>query len=210
MAISNKQLINSIFYPRKSFKDKDTKDHLVVVDQKINVGVRFFLNDKAYPTILFFHGNAELGQEYDDIAEYFNKYAMNLVVSDYRGYGLSNGNPSKDNLHLDSLKVFEYFNTFLNDNQYLGKKVVMGRSLGSASTAHIIENKYASIDGCIIESGFATEHPLLHLMNINPDSIGFTLEDGFENLRKFRNYKKNYTTLFLQDTNKISYFKYLC
>ena len=45
----------------------------------------------------------------------------------------------------------------------------MGRSLGSASACEIIDNYSNNIDGCIIESGFATEYSLLALMNINPD-----------------------------------------
>ena len=32
--------------------------------------------------------------------------------------------------------------------------------------------------------------PLLSLANINPESIKFTLEDGFENLKKLKNFKK--------------------
>ena len=66
----------------------------------------------------------------------------------------------------------------------------MGRSLGSASAANIIHNNSLDIDGCIIESGFMTEYSLLHLMNIDPESIQFELKDGFENLMKFQNYKK--------------------
>ena len=66
----------------------------------------------------------------------------------------------------------------------------MGRSLGSASACEIINNYGAFIDGCIIESGFATEYPLLSLMGINPKDINFSLEDGFMNLEKIKNYKK--------------------
>ena len=67
-------LLNSIFFPRPSFRQKDPNDHLVEVDNDISVGVRFFLKDKNYPTILFFHGNAELSQEYDDIANIYNHH----------------------------------------------------------------------------------------------------------------------------------------
>ena len=65
----------------------------------------------------------------------------------------------------------------------------MGRSLGSASAAHI-SYKRDSFDGCIIESGFATEYPLLRLMGINAEHINFDLSDGFENLKKFKSYTK--------------------
>ena len=50
---SNEALLNSIFFPRPSFKAKDTNDHLVEVDDNIYVSVRLFLKDKVFPTILF-------------------------------------------------------------------------------------------------------------------------------------------------------------
>ena len=64
----------------------------------------------------------------------------------------------------------------------------MGRSLGSASAFEIINKHSDKIDGCIIESGFATEYPLLTLMGINSEDINFSLEDGFMNLEKIKNY----------------------
>ena len=66
----------------------------------------------------------------------------------------------------------------------------MGRSIGSASACEVIANFENEIDGCIIESGFATEHPLLKLMHIEPEMINFTLKDGFMNLQKIEKFKK--------------------
>ena len=65
----------------------------------------------------------------------------------------------------------------------------MGRSLGSASAFEIINQHNDKIDGCIIESGFATEYPLLALMGIDSEDINFSLEDGFMNLEKNKNYR---------------------
>ena len=42
----NTNIINSIFFPRKSSDLKDDKDFLVNVSDKDAVGVRFFLKDK--------------------------------------------------------------------------------------------------------------------------------------------------------------------
>ena len=49
----------------------------------------------------------------------------------------------------------------LIENNYNDKLIIMGRSLGSASACEIISQHENEIDGCIIESGFATEYPLL-------------------------------------------------
>ena len=183
-------LISSIFYPRKSFIPSDEHDILITVEEGIKVGTRLFLSDKLYPTILYFHGNAELAQEYNSIAQLYNNHDINLIVADYRGYGLSNGNPDKDNLHNDAVKIFDYILSYLKNNEYNGRMIIMGRSLGSASACEIISKREGNIDKCIIESGFATEYPLLQLMSIDPDSIDYSLSDGFENLSKLKKYKK--------------------
>ena len=185
----NKNLIiNSIFYPRQSNMPKDEKDHIVSTFDGEKVGIRLFLKDKKLPTILFFHGNAELAQEYDDLAEFYNKFDMNYIVADYRGYGLSSGTPNKENLHEDSKAIFKYAKEYLNKNNYDDNLYIMGRSLGSCSAFEIIDTFSDSIKGCIIESGFVTEYPLLNLLQINPEDVDFNLSDGFMNLEKLKNY----------------------
>ena len=187
---SQSTLLNSIFFPRPSFISRDDKDHLVEVDKNTEVGVRFFLSDKNFSNILFFHGNAELAQEYNDIAEYYNTTGCNFIVADYRGYGLSKGTPNKENLHSDSQKIFRYVQSFLTNNGYDSKMIIMGRSLGSASACEIIASNENKIDGCIIESGFATEIPLMNILGIVPSEINYDPKDGFENLKKIKSYTK--------------------
>ena len=182
-------LLNSIFFPRSSYKGKDEKDHLIEVENDIHVATRFFLKDKNYPTILFFHGNAELSHEYDDIACYYHEHQLNFIVADYRGYGLSSGSSTKDNLHSDSNRVFLYIKSFLDANGYNQKRIIMGRSLGSASTCEIISNHESDIDGCVIESGFATEIPLLRILDLEADDVDYNPAHGFDNLRKLTNYR---------------------
>ena len=188
--MNKKDILKSIFYPRKSFKSADDQDLLISVENSIDIGVRLFLLNKLYPTILYFHGNAELAQEYDSIARLYNNHNINLIVADYRGYGLSNGKPDKDNLHADAVEVFDYIYAYLNDNNYKKDIVIMGRSLGSASACEIVSKRSDKLNKCIIESGFATEYPLLKLMNISPKAIDYSIEDGFQNLIKLKKYKK--------------------
>ena len=186
---SNEALLNSIFFPRPSYKAEDENDHLVEVEDNVHVSVRSFLKDKKFPTILFFHGNAELSSEYDDIASCYHQQDLNFIVADYRGYGLSTGKPNKNNLHKDSIEIFKFFDSFLKDSDYNNKKIIMGRSLGSASAAEIISKYENTIDGCIIESGFATELPLMEILGLNPKKINYRPEDGFENHRKLSNFE---------------------
>ena len=186
--MNKNQIINSIFYPRKSNLHRDEKDHIIDTLDGEKIGIRFFIKNSNFPTILFFHGNAELAQEYNDIAKYYNNFDLNFIVADYRGYGLSTGTPSKENLHQDSLEVFSYVKNYMIENKYTDHLYIMGRSLGSCSAFEIIDNFSDSIKGCIIESGFITEHPLFNLLNIDPENIDFNLSDGFMNLEKLKKY----------------------
>ena len=183
------KLLNSIFFPRKSEFEIDDKDHLVSVDSDVSVGIRLFIKDNSYPTILFFHANAEITHEYDDIAEIYNQYNINFIVAGYRGYGISNGNPTMQSSLDDSLKIFSYVKEYLKKINNTNKFVIMGRSLGSTSTCHIMSNNEKEFDGAIIDSGFATEYPFLLRFGVNPESINFKLSDGFNNLEKIKQYK---------------------
>ena len=188
--MNKNDIINSIFHPRKSYKKQDSKDFMIPISDSDKIGCRMFLKDRSFHNILFFHGNAEIAREYDDVATLYNERNCNLIVADYRGYGLSTGLPDKDNLLKDSIKVFDCIENYLIGNAYLQKIVVMGRSLGSASAWEIASNRSDCLKAIIIESGFTTEYPLLDLFGISSDLIDFKLSDGFFSLKKIKKYKK--------------------
>ena len=188
--MNKKDIINSIFFPRKSYIQKEERDHLVQVSEDVDVGVSFFIKDTSFDNILFFHGNAELAQEYDGIASFYHSVNCNLIVADYRGYGLSSGHSDKASLLNDSIKLFDYVDDYLKDVCDSKKLIVMGRSLGSASIWEICNKRQSSVDGCIIESGFATEEFFFKLFSMPSDDVNFELSDGFENLVKIKNYAK--------------------
>ena len=64
-----------------------------------------------------------------------------------------------------------------------------GRSLGSASALELAAAHEEEIDGLIIESGFAYAEPLLRLLGVNVDQIGFREDQGFQNIYKIQKFK---------------------
>jgi hypothetical protein len=64
----------------------------------------------------------------------------------------------------------------------------MGRSLGSASVLELAAAYPDRIQGLIIESGFAYAAPLLRLLGIDPEGLGFDETSGFANLDKIKNF----------------------
>ena len=66
----------------------------------------------------------------------------------------------------------------------------MGRSLGSASALELAWAHKTDIDALVIESGFALAAPLLRLLGVDTEAIGFSEEKGFRNIDKIRAFDK--------------------
>jgi pimeloyl-ACP methyl ester carboxylesterase len=62
----------------------------------------------------------------------------------------------------------------------------MGRSLGSAAVLELAHAHAAEIGGLIIESGFAWARPLLRLLGVDPERIGFREAQGFSHIDKIK------------------------
>jgi hypothetical protein len=62
----------------------------------------------------------------------------------------------------------------------------MGRSLGSASVIELAATRPHEYNGLIVESGFAYAEPLLRLLGVDVERIGFSDAQGFRNVQKIR------------------------
>ena len=143
------------FYPRKNWSQGPigSVDLAIEVSDGISLSSRFFPVDKAAPTILFFYGNGETANDYNNIAPLYIQAGVNFFVPDYRGYGLSGGWPSFTTMLTDSHKVLDFANGLLADEAFTGKLFVMGRSMGRHSAFELAANRGDELAGVIIESG---------------------------------------------------------
>ena len=192
-------IIDNIFIPRNS-SHKDNKDFLINICDGIVINARFFLKDINLPNIIFFHGNAEIAEDYNELAEIYNVYNFNFIVAEYRGYGLSSGLPSFATFHKDCTTVFDGIYNKLIKTNYNGKLIAMGRSLGSAAACHLVSKRIDSIDCCIIESGFATEDFFFDLIGINYNNV-----DSFGNLDAIKKYDKPLFIIHSVDDHIVPY-----
>ncbi|RZF49302.1 hypothetical protein LSTR_LSTR012672 [Laodelphax striatellus] len=61
------------------------------------------------PTIVFLHGNAgNMGHRLHNAAALFRQLHCNLLMVEYRGYGLSQGRPSEHGLSMDARTAIDY------------------------------------------------------------------------------------------------------
>jgi fermentation-respiration switch protein FrsA (DUF1100 family) len=163
---------------------------LISVEPSVDVGARFHMASKNDVNIIFFHGNGEIVSDYDELGPVFNQMGINFLAIDYRGYGRSTGQPTVSGMMKDCHVIFKFIKEWLTTNNYAGPLVVMGRSLGSASVLELAQHYKNEIDGLIIESGFAHVMPLLKLLGIDTEALGFKEETGFRNIDKIREFDK--------------------
>lgn len=192
-ALDRPEILMFLFHPRPEWRgidgDEDgVEDLLIPVEKGIQLGARFYGQDPAAPTILFFHGNGEIVDDYHELGPIYTGMGINFLPVDYRGYGRSTGQPTITAMMRDGHAVFAYVRRWLRDKGPSGPFLVMGRSLGSACALELACHYQADIQGLIVESGFAYAGPLLRLLGVDLDAIAFSEEKGFRNVDKVRDF----------------------
>ncbi|MGD9097918.1 MAG: alpha/beta fold hydrolase [Desulfobacterales bacterium] len=190
-ALDRPEVLFHLFHPRPEAAGRyhgPAQSLMIPVAPEAAVGARFHVQAPANLNLLFFHGNGEIVADYDALGPLYNDRGINLLAVDYRGYGRSSGRPSAAALLADSHAILDYTRTWLETAGYTGPLVLMGRSLGSAAALELAHRRPSDIDGLIVESGFALATPLLRLLGIDPDRIGFVEAQGFRNIDKIRTF----------------------
>jgi fermentation-respiration switch protein FrsA (DUF1100 family) len=206
-ALDRPEVLQFLFHPRPELSGspvqtsdstgliKIEKDILIPVEEGVVIGARFHMAEKSGGNIIFFHGNGEIVADYDELGTVYNQMGINFLSVDYRGYGRSTGKPTVTSMMGDCHIIFEFVQKWLLQNSFSGPVILMGRSLGSASVLELAAAYPNLFDDLIIESGFAYAAPLLKLLGINLDALGFEEEKGFRNIDKIK--KINNPTLII-------------
>jgi pimeloyl-ACP methyl ester carboxylesterase len=181
------EILASLFHPgvpSPTALPPGARDLTIAVEPGINIGCRFHATDPAAPILLYFHGSRETVADHDSLARQFNDLGINLLVTDYRGYGWSDGSPSVAAMMNDARILFQEGRNWWQEQGFSGPLFLLGRSLGSACAIDLAARFSESIKGLIIESGFADTLPLLRALGLTEEITGITEENGFNNLAK--------------------------
>ena len=102
--------------------------------------------------LLFCHGNAgNISHRLDSLA-IFHDLGLEVLIFDYRGYGLSEGNPEEAGLYRDAQAAMDYL---LKERDIDPQRIVVfGRSLGGALAARLAADH--PVKGLILESAFTS------------------------------------------------------
>lgn len=184
--LDKKEVTEAVFWPRPDLfaEGEEDKEIMIPVGDEVKIGAKFHIYGPRAANILFFHGNGEIVSDFDQLGSVFNQMGVNFLPVDYRGYGKSTGSPTVTEMMRDAHRIFSFVQNWLIKNNYNGPFLVMGRSLGSASALELASSYQQDLQGLIIESGFAYISPLLKLLGLDPDQIGFQEESGPGNLDK--------------------------
>lgn len=116
------------------------------------------------PTFVYLHGNAgNMGHRLHNASGIFHTLQCNLLMVEYRGYGLSTGTPIERGLYADARAAIDYL--FTRHDLDLNQIVLFGRSLGGAVAIDvgsdpeyyqrlmcvILENTFTSIPEIAVE-----------------------------------------------------------
>lgn len=111
---------------------------------------------RARGTVLFFHGNAENISTHIASVYWLPARGYNVLLPDYRGYGLSQGSPSLPGLLEDLDSTVRYALTRPDIDPK--RLVILGQSLGGALAAdYVAGSAYrANMRALVIDSAFAS------------------------------------------------------
>jgi alpha-beta hydrolase superfamily lysophospholipase len=152
------QIRSVMFYPQpdRSPAPSGAHDVMIPAAHDVSLHARIYAGVADRPSIIFFHGNGELVSDYDDIATLYSRAGLNLVVSDYRGYGQSTGEPTYTTMMTDAHLVKSAILSELEGLGWQRGRYLMGRSLGALSALELAATDSSGVRGVILESGAAS------------------------------------------------------
>jgi uncharacterized protein len=118
-------------------------------------------DDGKRKTVIYFGGNAEEVSHMVDHARRLGSWSFVLV--NYRGYGLSEGSPSEENIWADALRIYDE----LEERGMIdpAHTIVMGRSIGTGTAVYLAANR--EIQGAVLIS------PYDSMVNVARDAYPF-------------------------------------
>ena len=166
LLLDHPTLSQRYFYPWPERFD----DPFFVDGDGFRLGCSYHRADPRAPTIIHFHGNGETVAEYvDAFAERIAALGVNLLLAEYRGYGMSTGEPALAAM-LDDVALIVRASGVPPE-----RLIFFGRSLGSLYAVHGAA-LYPQAAGLIVESGLADPLERI-LVRVEPTELGATMAE---------------------------------
>jgi fermentation-respiration switch protein FrsA (DUF1100 family) len=125
-------------------------------------GPRTSIGRSPRTTILMFHGNAgNIGHRLPIARMLITYTGCNVFMLEYRGYGLSTGEPDETGLMIDAQTALDYLRDRAETREH--KLIIYGQSLGGAVSVKLVakNQKVGDISGLILENTFLSMRKLI-------------------------------------------------
>lgn len=173
------------FFPRRAVMDNP----FWVKTDGGKLGCYYHPQDPEEPTVIIFHGNGEVVEDYLDLyIPAFEHMDYNVLLAEYRGYGMSEGTPVLAGMLDDVEKIVKALKVPQE------QMIFFGRSIGSLYALHGAA-KFPKSKALIIESGIADilERVLLRVqpeeMETDQKALEKEVQKVFDHKKKLAKFK---------------------
>ena len=138
-------------------------------------------------TMIFFHGNGGNIANVSWLAQRFASHGFNVLIFDYRGYGVSDGIAANEaDLYADGDAAVDFV---MKKNGVRSEQIVLyGQSLGTAVVADVASRR--TFGAVVLESGFSSASSVANsALPWLPGFLHFLGKNRFESARKLSNVK---------------------
>ncbi len=139
--------------------------------------------ERPRATLLFCHGNGGNISHRIEKIRILNALNADVLIFDYRGYGMSSGSPSEEGLYLDAEAMYGYL---VKEKKLPPQKIIaFGESLGGAVAVDLASKH--ELGGIIIEEGFTSVKDMAKILL--PFIPTFIYRTGFDSVQKIKGIK---------------------
>lgn len=152
-------------------------------DDGVRISGFFLPREHSRRAILFLHGNA--GNASHRLPDAVRLWLLdaNVLLLDYRGYGLSEGRPSERGIYRDGQAGLAYL---VNELGFAPSDIVIfGRSIGSAVAVQIAQNQ--DLGGLILVSPLSSGRDIMRAQGLG--WLGPFIGHPFDSIAKIKNVK---------------------
>lgn len=143
----------------------------------VRLHARFIERPGAQRTLLYLHGNAGNLASRSDLLEVFAQFGEHVLALEYRGYGLSAGEPSERGLYLDTRAAYDWATVRTPPDRL----VLLGESLGGGPACELASTR--PVGGLILLSSF-TSIADMGALSFPWLPVRFMVRTRFDNLAK--------------------------
>jgi pimeloyl-ACP methyl ester carboxylesterase len=147
------------------FNFKDYEELIIPTNDGEKLSAFYIRGPRGGPnsklTVLMFHGNAgNIGHRLPIARMLIAAAGCNVFMLEYRGYGISTGQPDESGLNIDAQTALDYLRDRAETRDH--KIVVYGQSLGGAVGIRLVAKNQAAgdISGLILENTFLSMRKL--------------------------------------------------